>query len=399
MAPRTFLQRSRPPWFQVGFQQDCSEYLKYLLDKLETESVENDEDVNTFLSGKMKTSVECSNCGFVSSKDEIFNDIPLSFDQENMSSEKPHQTLKGGESSDMKRKMACKLSEASDAKQTMTDDEIVDITPTTVTSQPKKFTIQDMLSSYMTPELLNNTNKYHCDNCSSLQDATKKMEIVKFPKYLILTMKRFTYNVNTQKRSKLLHIVNHPQYFSFCTSSSKCHNDENRLFNEESVPGSSSQMVPEKQRCSNGNQQNFRLLSVIVHSGYSSDSGHYYAYTCEYSDDGSYKWSLLNDSRVSSASNDCISKLSLKFPHDTPYVCIYECYNQDNIPLEEIIETQEAILNFVNNDSAAYERVSLNSSLYQFLNKGFMGITIHNSKIFIMDWITSIVPMMIYLKI
>ena len=103
MAPRTFLQRSRPPWFQVGFQQDCSEYLKYLLDKLQTESVENDEDVNTFLAGKMKTSVECSNCGFVSSKDEIFNDIPLSFDQENISGEKPHQTLKGGDSSDMKR--------------------------------------------------------------------------------------------------------------------------------------------------------------------------------------------------------------------------------------------------------------------------------------------------------
>ena len=379
MAPRTFLQRSRPPWFQVGFQQDCSEYLKYLLDKLQTESVENDEDVNTFLAGKMKTSVECSNCGFVSSKDEIFNDIPLSFDQENISGEKPHQTLKGGDSSDMKRKMARKLSEASDAKQTMADDEIVDITQTTVSSQPedlKRFTIQEMLSSYMTPELLNNTNKYHCDTCSSLQDATKQMDIVKFPKYLILTMKRFTYNVSTQKRSKLLHIVNHPQHFSFCTSCSKCHDDKIELLSEESVPSSSSQIFPEKQKCSKDNQHYFRLLSVIVHSGHSSDSGHYYAYTCEYCDDGSYKWCLLNDSRVSSATDDCILKLSLKFPHDTPYVCVYELYDPDNKDLDETIITQEAILNFVNNDSAAYERVSV-QLLKQFLIMSFYHLSLH----------------------
>lgn len=364
LAPKTFLQRSRPPWFQVGFQQDCSEYLKYLLDKLQTESIENDEDVNMFLSGKMKTSVECYNCGFISSKDEVFNDIPLSFDEENILSEKSHQTLKGGDSSDMKRKMASKLSEASDAKQTITDDEIVDITPTTISSKPvdlKRFTIQEMLSNYMTPELLNKANKYYCDTCSSLQDATKRMDIVKFPKYLILTMKRFTYNVNTHKRSKLLHIVNHPQYFSFCTSCSKCHDNKNELLIEESISSCSSQMITEEKKCSKDNQQYFRLLSVIVHSGHSSDSGHYYAYTCEYSVGNSYKWCLLNDSRVSSASNDCILKLSLKFPNDTPYVCIYECYDPDHESLNEVINTQEAILNFVNDDSVAYERVSLNT--------------------------------------
>ena len=329
---------------------------------MQTESIQHNEDVNSFLSGIVKTSVECCNCGFFSSQEEVFNDIPLSFTQENILGEKPHQTLKGGDSSDLKRKIGCKLSEASDPKQTITDDEVVDLTSSRISSytdQMKIFTIQDMLASHLCPELLKDANKYYCETCLSLQDAKKHMDIIKFPKYLILTMKRFTYNVTTQKRSKLLHIVNHPQFFTFCDLCSKCH-DETETLNEESIPSSSSQIILEKHKCNKNNQNYFRLLSVIVHSGHSSDSGHYYAYTCEYLFDGTYKWCLLNDSRVTSASDDCISKLSSRFPQDTPYVCIYECYEPEQNPINEMLDTQGAISDFVNNDNAAYERVSLN---------------------------------------
>lgn len=378
VAPRAFLNLSRPPWFQSSLQQDCSEYLKYLLDKLQTESVDSKDDINSLLSGKMRTSVECFNCGFVSLREELFNDIPLSFHHEQSSSEEclaaADQTLKGGDSSDrLKRKIDSKLSQSTEAKQTITDDNLADMTSqlfdlTSTSSSSQSFTINNMLCSYLTPEILEDSNKYFCERCASLQNAKKTIEIIEYPRYLILTMKRFTYNVATQKRSKLLHVVDHPQSFTLCTSCSRCHDEKKTLTNNEPSPGTSrlqqsdeENLVGDKQKKYEDSSTNhFRLLSVIVHSGQSSDSGHYYAYTCENavtSDEMS--WSLLNDSRVSAASNDCISKLSSRFPMDTPYVCIYEGFrpDQEEHPRSDI-KVQQFLLDHVQADDELYQQVS-----------------------------------------
>lgn len=39
IAPTKFLSASRPPWFVPGQQQDCSEFLKYLLDQIHEQQV------------------------------------------------------------------------------------------------------------------------------------------------------------------------------------------------------------------------------------------------------------------------------------------------------------------------------------------------------------------------
>lgn len=83
----------------------------------------------------------------------------------------------------------------------------------------------------------------------------------------------------------------------------------------------------------------YSLCSVIVHSGTSSESGHYYCYarSCahlvggEGSDDGASSrttdqdtWFLFNDSRVSYSAYSSFSDVSKRFPKDTPYVLIYK---------------------------------------------------------------------------
>lgn len=144
-APSTFLTVARPPWFPKGFQQDCSEFLRYLLDqeheeeklysgqkldigpkqskgnvsggglnggnsgntsdidsipmkrlqpnntkiesakisgKTTSESVQLSSLVQRIFGGKMEHSCHCLECGAISRREEVFTDLPLAFSEE-----------------------------------------------------------------------------------------------------------------------------------------------------------------------------------------------------------------------------------------------------------------------------------------------------------------------------
>ncbi|NXO58009.1 UBP38 hydrolase, partial [Aramus guarauna] len=117
-APRIFFEASRPPWFSPRSQQDCSEYLKFLLDRLHEEektlktvsSAKTSENktnaksrkqeagnkarvlaeasgkrsegktlIEKMFGGKLKTTIRCLNCKSVSEKEEAFTDLSLAF--------------------------------------------------------------------------------------------------------------------------------------------------------------------------------------------------------------------------------------------------------------------------------------------------------------------------------
>jgi len=60
----------------------------------------------------------------------------------------------------------------------------------------EQINIYDCLEKFREEEILENENKWYCDNCKIQQTAKKKLQIYKSPQYLIIQLKRFKYNNN-----------------------------------------------------------------------------------------------------------------------------------------------------------------------------------------------------------
>lgn len=365
IAPKEFYKVSRPSWFLEGSQQDCSEYLKHLLDKLQQENTESPDKINDWCTGELNATVECLNCRTLSLRKETFNDLPLSF-QSPSSETSPGGvcTLKGGDSSEsINQKMNVKMdTETQEINMEFSQEPSVSISANMETSsRDENITLVDMLNSYFLPEELSENNKYFCEKCASLQSARKYLEMEKLPKYLILTLKRFTFNIQTQKRSKILTTLQYPMNFAICSGCEVCvherlpSNDSSIDKQTSNSPGNAGRTFTVTSGCQSND--NYRLKSVIVHSGLSSDNGHYYCYCCEYSSDNSPNWFLMNDSRITRARVDFLDSLGHTFPRDTPYVCIYEKFNVEEN--EDVKDLPAVLQDLVWADNLKYLEVGL----------------------------------------
>ena len=129
------------------------------------------------------------------------------------------------------------------------------------------------------------------------------VELSQGPRYLILTLLRFSFDLRTMRRRKILDDVSVP------------------LLLRLPLAG--------------GRGQAYDLCSVVVHSGLSSESGHYYCYAREGAarpalapgaaerPEPDNQWYLFNDTRVSFSSFESVSNVTSFFPKDTAYVLFY----------------------------------------------------------------------------
>jgi len=69
-------------------------------------------------------------------------------------------------------------------------------------------TLDDCYRNYKAIEKLMDENSYYCDNCKRSTIASKRLEIVNWPKHLIVVLKRFKHNGNSQKINKEIIIPN-----------------------------------------------------------------------------------------------------------------------------------------------------------------------------------------------
>ncbi|XP_012936317.1 ubiquitin carboxyl-terminal hydrolase 35 [Aplysia californica] len=453
-APRNFLLSSRPPWFTPGHQQDCSEFLKYLLDQLHEDektaasgcrTIAKSPSSNSLSSngtlklsngksskkgevtltsvklksednsagdlslkstmsliektfrGQVQTTLKCLACKQESQRVERFADIPLAFPNSSKSSDVPQKILAGGSGTPAPATATTPENSSQSGAPPSSSSTSSEVDGAESDGPEGSFTLNDLLSFYLKPEKLVGDNQYHCNGCGKLQDGERRIHIVESPQYLILTLLRFSYDTKLQTRTKIFEDVQYPRTLalpvhevtpppspssstsskdSFSSSSSNSkkqhsrgnssvtsnnvitnNNNYNNNNVDEHKPQSSSrleqilkQLAPktDDEETSVHHCDLYGLCAVVVHSGTSSECGHYYCYARHSSAQQTDlkvlekvnvdlntldllpdKWYNFNDSRVSHSSFTSFSNVTKKFSKDTAYVLIYHKLTAD----------------------------------------------------------------------
>jgi len=212
--------------------------------------------VHRMWGGRMETSYTCLTCSTTSSTSGWFTDLHLA-----IPSSIP--------------------SEASSSKSTSDSS--------AAPSSSSSLTVPSLLKDYLTPERLDGENQYQCDKCRCKRDAEKKVLLTSAPAHLNITLLRFKYDRENNRRAKVFTGVEYPHTLLLPVG------DE---------------------------QVSYSLFSVVVHSGYSSDGGHYYTWARN-SETGA--WSLLNDSVVTEQSWAQFAQMTSRTSsRDTAYLLLYQ---------------------------------------------------------------------------
>ncbi|KAG8184550.1 hypothetical protein JTE90_012639 [Oedothorax gibbosus] len=137
--------------------------------------------------------------------------------------------------------------------------------------------LRSCFNLFSSPEYLDGNNKPYCEVCKKKSRSTKKIEVNKFPKVLVIHLKRFS---ATSYGQKLNMTIDCPLVLSNVSEFSS-------------------------QTCT-GDNCSYALYGVVDHDG-SNNSGHY---TAKCRNPLTKEWSDFNDSRVTRASNNVVTSKS-----------------------------------------------------------------------------------------
>lgn len=147
-------------------------------------------------------------------------------------------------------------------------------------------TLESLISAFFTPTRLEGSDKYQCDKCQDLTNATRSTHLASLPKALVLTLNRFRYSSSTMRKAKVMQKVIMPELLSIAS-------------------------------------EEYRLSAVVVHSGPTADGGHYYSYSRLPTATGYSQWYRFDDRSVSEMSFDHVRDACRAMPMDSAYMLIY----------------------------------------------------------------------------
>lgn len=220
--------------FRQGWQEDAHEFLRYVIEACNNVCVK----LHKFLSAsKLRTRQ----------------------DSQKLAKEEPRTVVKDIFGGVLQSQVKCLSCKAESNKL----DEMMDLSLDVF----KLSSVKDALCRYFQPEVLDGSNKYKCEKCKKLTAARKQMSVSQAPNVLVIQLKRFE-NFFGGKIDR---------HISF----------------EEDL-----ELYSHMCRESQDQRPEYLLYAVIVHAGYSQDSGHYYSYV----KDIHGKWFCCNDAHVTSVS-------------------------------------------------------------------------------------------------
>uniref|UniRef100_A0A4W5RX65 Ubiquitin specific peptidase 38 n=1 Tax=Hucho hucho TaxID=62062 RepID=A0A4W5RX65_9TELE len=353
---------------------------------VEGKSEGNDERtlIERMFGGRLSTGIRCMTCNGVSEKEEPFTDLSLAFCPSTTTSSPP---LTEGPSEEPRGPCQGAVNGGSEAPEIGPSPKPVTASTTGVhfvpgSSEPP-LSVPDLVDYFLAPEILDKENAYFCQKCGSLQRAERGMRVVAAPEYLILTLLRFSYDAKCHVRRKILDNVTIPPLMRLpvhapppkhSSSSSSPPSSPLQVDSPESSENLAKKLKPsQREEEETGLEGNngmtkgesevgvwptaqfipYVLSSVVMHSGMSSESGHYYSYgrnlngadgtepialTCSAPLGATHPkqeveevcggqaagdWLLFNDSRVTFTSLGSVQNVTNRFPKDTAYVLIY----------------------------------------------------------------------------
>eukprot|EP00092_Neocalanus_flemingeri_P037138 GFUD01040426.1.p1 GENE.GFUD01040426.1~~GFUD01040426.1.p1 ORF type:complete len:819 (+),score=280.29 GFUD01040426.1:50-2458(+) len=306
VRPGQFLEVSRPPWFDPGLQQDCSEFFTFLIHSLEEEERQvvegkisisrsdkhfkdggGDKDrkinegtgqcnsshdsgvdsggdsgpgpslVQSVFGGQVDTCYQCQECSHTSQVITSFTELHL-----------PIPRIR--------------------PVQNQTAPALAHLPNITISRLPgsNQLALPDLVRKYLAPEDLLGDNQYQCDKCEGLRDAVKTTQIKAAPQHLTITLLRFKYDSSSCRKVKLLTPVECPD--TLC------------------LPITGGQVVT------------YQLYSVVVHSGQSSEGGHYYTWVKGRQGE---EWHYVSDEEVETVPSRWDQETQSRT--DTPYMLFY----------------------------------------------------------------------------
>ncbi|CAJ1957916.1 unnamed protein product [Sphenostylis stenocarpa] len=180
-------------------------------------------------------------------------------------------------------------------------DEIMDISLDVFHSN----SLKDSMQKFFQPEVLDGNNKYKCDSCKKLVAAKKQMSILQAPNVLVIQLKRFE-GILGGKIDKAVAFEEVLVLSSFMCKASQALNGNPIMITWIVVKlpifvtcgwSRLSSLRKKSLPLDLDPQPEYKLFGTIVHSGYSPESGHYYAYI----KDAMGRWYCCDDSSVTVA--------------------------------------------------------------------------------------------------